>query len=137
MLKPYFLFCCLLCSTAVFANIPIEIKGLSQSNTTNISTPPAINTSSTAVIETNPTWDLIQKNQQLEQEVRTLRGKLEEFENELQQMKNELQNRYTDLDQRLQLLEQEPETEETPEPPAVEEKKTEQPTQTTANKKTT
>lgn len=48
----------------------------------------------------------MQKNQQLENDLRTLRGKIEEQDNEISQLKNELTNRYADLDQRLELLQQ-------------------------------
>ena len=45
------------------------------------------------------------QNQQLENDIRTLRGQLEEQSNDIEQLKN-LSNRYTDLDQRLELLNQ-------------------------------
>jgi len=48
----------------------------------------------------------MQKNQQLENDVRALRGKIEEQDNEIEKLKHELTNRYTDLDQRLELLQQ-------------------------------
>ena len=46
------------------------------------------------------------KNQQLENDLRSLRGKIEEQENEIERLKSELTNRYADLDQRLELLQQ-------------------------------
>lgn len=48
----------------------------------------------------------MQKNQQLENDLWILRGKMEEQENEIERLKNELTNRYADLDQRLELLQQ-------------------------------
>ena len=98
MLKKYsVLFTTLLASAHLYANVPIESRALSQTiaDNTNIS-----NTGS------NLNWDLIQKNQKLEEEVRKLRGQLEEHDNSIEQLKKELANRYTDLDQRLELLSQ-------------------------------
>ena len=97
----------LLCSTPVFANIPIESHNLSQSSA-GYANSPAMATSNmaTANVPTNVNWQLMQKNQQLENDIRQLRGKMEEQENEIAQLKHELQNRYTDLDQRLELLQQ-------------------------------
>ena len=46
------------------------------------------------------------QNQQLENDIRTLRGQLEEQANDIEQLKKDLANRYTDLDQRLELLHQ-------------------------------
>ncbi|MEG2359428.1 YbgF trimerization domain-containing protein, partial [Acinetobacter sp.] len=61
---------------------------------------------SAAQVPTNLNWQLMQKNQQLENDIRTLRGKLEEQDNEIEKLKSELSNRYADLDQRLELLQQ-------------------------------
>lgn len=102
----------LLCSAPVLANVPIESRGLSQSNSSYSSNTPAAyaSGSSTAAdstpVPTNLNWQLMQKNQQLENDLRTLRGKIEEQDNEISQLKNELTNRYADLDQRLELLQQ-------------------------------
>ena len=96
----------LLCTTPVFANIPIESRGLSQA--TNNSVNPisvAVDTGASATA-TNINWQIMQKNQQLESDLRSLRGKLEEQDNEIAQLKHELENRYADLDQRLELLQQ-------------------------------
>lgn len=84
----------LLASSTLYANnIPIEMLGLTQkgSNVTGTSS-------------SNLNWQLMQKNQELENDVRRLRGVLEEQDNEISKLKNELTNRYTDLDQRLELL---------------------------------
>ncbi|MFX6797185.1 YbgF trimerization domain-containing protein, partial [Acinetobacter baumannii] len=67
----------------------------------------ASNTSSSNIsVPTNLNWELMQKNQQLENDIRTLRGQLEEQANDIEQLKKDLANRYTDLDQRLELLHQ-------------------------------
>ena len=99
----------LISSASLYANIPIESRGLSQnssesnSSANNVAIDSGISTSN---VPTNLNWQLIQKNQQLEDEIRTLRGKFEEQDNEIEQLKHELTNRYTDLDQRLELLQQ-------------------------------
>ena len=105
----------LICSTPIFANIPIESHNLSQSSA-RYANSPAIATSNmaTANVPTNINWQLMQKNQQLENDIRQLRGKIEEQDNEIAQLKHELQNRYTDLDQRLELLQQKIDPESTP-----------------------
>ena len=105
----------LMCSTPIFANIPIENHNLSQSSA-GYANSPAIATSNmaTANVPTNINWQLMQKNQQLENDIRQLRGKIEEQDNEIAQLKHELQNRYTDLDQRLELLQQKIDPESAP-----------------------
>ena len=62
-------------------------------------------------------WDLLQKNQNLENQVRALRGKIEEQDYAIEQLTKELTSKYTDLDQRLELLNQrlDPESESTQE----------------------
>ncbi|CAB1212491.1 YbgF trimerization domain-containing protein [Acinetobacter bouvetii] len=101
----------LLSSASLYANVPIESRGLSQNNSidlsSNTATSTAINSGATvANVPTNLNWQIMQKNQQLENDLRTLRGKIEEQDNEIEQLKHELSNRYTDLDQRLELLQQ-------------------------------
>ncbi|MDR2249243.1 YbgF trimerization domain-containing protein [Acinetobacter sp.] len=101
MKKHSLLFIALMSTTSLYANIPIESRGLSQNDGS------ASNTSSSNVsVPTNLNWELMQKNQQLENDVRTLRGQLEEQSNDIEQLKKDLANRYTDLDQRLELLHQ-------------------------------
>lgn len=98
MLKKYsVLFTALLTSAHLYANVPIESRALSQ---------PIVDTTNLSTAGSNLNWDLIQKNQKLEEEVRKLRGQLEEHDNSIEQLKKELANRYTDLDQRLELLSQ-------------------------------
>ncbi len=105
----------LLGSASLYANVPIESRGLSQNSSIDLSANNvAINPGATvANVPTNLNWQLIQKNQQLENELRTLRGKIEEQDNEIEQLKHELTNRYTDLDQRLELLQQKVDPEST------------------------
>ena len=86
----------LLSAGSVSANIPIELHGLSQSTNNK--------TDATSATSANLNWQLIQTNQQLERELRLLRGQLEEQDHEIGQLKNELNNRYVDFDQRLNLL---------------------------------
>ena len=95
MLKKHsVLFIALLSSMQLYA-IPIESRGLSQQQANNVvAASPSLN------------WDIMQKNQKLEEDIRKLRGQLEEHENAIDQLKKELTNRYTDLDQRLELLSQ-------------------------------
>ena len=92
-----------LISTTLYA-IPIESRNLSGSN--SASNPQTANTSNAnePAVATNLNWQLMQKNQQLENDIRALRGQLEEHENEIDKLNSELNNRYTDLDQRLELL---------------------------------
>jgi len=101
MKKHSLLFIALMSTTSLYANIPIESRGLSQNDGS------ASNTSSSNIsVPTNLNWELMQKNQQLENDIRTLRGQLEEQANDIEQLKKDLANRYTDLDQRLELLHQ-------------------------------
>jgi len=135
MLNKHLLFTAVLLSIGAqtYANIPIESRGLSQNTGSSLS-----GTSSAAPININ--WELMQKNQQLENEIRNLRGKLEEQDNEIEKLKNDLQNRYTDLDQRLELLNQkldpdstsaDPDAQSNTAPPANSPTNTASPTNTT------
>lgn len=100
MLKKHALFSIALLSSASLYAIPIESRGLSNASSGNdIANSPA-------PITGNMNWDLIQKNQQLENQIRELRGKIEEQDHAIDQLNKELSNRYTDLDQRLELLNQ-------------------------------
>ena len=96
MLKKHsVLFISLLGSMSLYANVPIESQALSKQQASNVvAGSPSLN------------WEIMQKNQQLEQDIRKLRGQLEEQENTISQLKSDLENRYTDLDQRLELLSQ-------------------------------
>lgn len=102
-------------SASLYANVPIESRGLSQNNSIDLSANNvAMNPGATvANVPTNLNWQIMQKNQQLENDIRLLRGKIEEQDNEIEQLKHELTNRYTDLDQRLELLQQKVDPEST------------------------
>lgn len=100
MLKKHALFSIALLSSATLYAIPIESRGLSNQNSNS-----DISGSSTPITG-NMNWDLMQKNQQLENQIRELRGKIEEQDNAIEQLTKELSNRYTDLDQRLELMAQ-------------------------------
>ena len=96
MLKKHsILFIELLSSTNLYANVPIESRALSQQQANNVvAGSPSLN------------WEIMQKNQKLEEEIRKLRGQLEEHDNAIEQLKKELANRYTDLNQQIELLSQ-------------------------------
>ena len=104
-----------LTSTTLYA-IPIESRNLSNTNSTTNNNAAYNNTlnqgsannivTDEPVVSTNLNWQLMQKNQQLENDIRALRGQIEEHENEIGKLNTELSNRYTDLDQRLELLQQ-------------------------------
>lgn len=84
---------------------PIENVNLSQNSDSNniaATTPVA----SAINVPTNLNWELVQKSERLENEVRSLRGALEEQQNTIDQLKKDAENRYNDLDQRIQLLQQ-------------------------------
>ncbi|MND73890.1 tol-pal system protein YbgF [compost metagenome] len=101
LMKHSLLFIALMSTTSLYANIPIESRGLSQSGGS-----PSNTSSNNVSVPSNLNWELMQKNQQLENDIRTLRGQLEEQSNDIEQLKKDLSNRYTDLDQRLELLNQ-------------------------------
>ncbi len=85
MKKHSLLFIALMSTTSLYANIPIESRGLSQNDGS------ASNTSSSNIsVPTNLNWELMQKNQQLENDIRTLRGQLEEQANDIDQLKKTL-----------------------------------------------
>lgn len=89
----------LLCSSHSFANVKIESHGLSQ-NSGSV----AMNVG--AAPTTNLNWQMMEKIQQLETDLRQLRGKLDEQENTIEALKKESENRYNDLDARLETLQE-------------------------------
>ena len=109
LMKHSLLFIALMSTTSLYANIPIESRGLSQSGGSSTNT-----SSNNISVPGNLNWELMQKNQQLENDIRTLRGQLEEQSNDIEQLKKDLSNRYTDLDQRLELLNQKVDPESAP-----------------------
>ncbi len=113
MLTKHALFFMTILGSATAFAIPIENQGLSQANNSNsnssTATMVASNNTDTAVpsaVAGNMNWNLYQKNQDLESQIRELRGKIEEQDHQIDQLNKDLQNRYTDLDQRLELLNQ-------------------------------
>lgn len=89
----------LFCSSHSFANVKIESHGLSQNSGTvamNVGTTP----------NTNLNWQMMEKIQQLETDLRQLRGKLDEQEHTIEALKKESENRYNDLDARLETLQE-------------------------------
>lgn len=105
----------LISTSQAYANIPIESRGLSQnssSSSNNLTNQAGSSNSS------NTSWDLIQQNQRLENQLRDLRGKIEEQDHQIDQLNRELTNRYADLDQRLELLQQKIEPAEDEQTPA-------------------
>lgn len=95
----------LLCTSQLYANIPIEAKNLTQGSTYRNNAVNAVSSATPSTVS-NTSWELIQQNQRLENQIRALQGKLEEQEHQIEQLSSELKNRYTDLDQRLELLQQ-------------------------------
>lgn len=98
--KQHLLAFALFSSTSVFANVPIESRNLSQSSTQG-NTPLA-----KTAVASNLNWELMQQLQRVENQVRDLRGKIEEQDHQIDQLNKELNSRYEDLDQRLELLKQ-------------------------------
>lgn len=93
------------------AATPIESMPLSQNAASLTPAPTTVtnnisDSSDSSVAPVNINWQLMQKSEKLEEEVRRLRGTIEEHENTIQQLKKDLENHYADLDQRLQLLQQ-------------------------------
>ena len=99
MLRKHALLAISLLSSITLYAVPIESNSLSGSTASNIG-------NSNSPINGNMNWDLLQKNQNLENQVRELRGKIEEQDYAIEQLTKELTSKYTDLDQRLELLNQ-------------------------------
>ena len=99
MLRKHVLLAISLLSSITLYAVPIESNSLSGSTASNIG-------NSNSPINGNMNWDLLQKNQNLENQVRELRGKIEEQDYAIEQLTKELTSKYTDLDQRLELLNQ-------------------------------
>lgn len=77
--------------------VPIEQRSLTGSNA---STAPETNTQGSTL------WQLYQQVQQLQEEIRDLRGMLEGQQDAVDRTQKDLKNRYTDLDQRIEALSQ-------------------------------
>ena len=81
-----------LLSVAAHAAIPVESRPLSK---------PAVPVASTDSGQASQLYQLNQQLQKLQDEVRSLRGKVEDQDNEIDTLKKEAKNRFTDFDQRL------------------------------------
>jgi len=81
-----------LLSVAAHAAIPVESRPLSK---------PAAPVASTDSGQASQLYQLTQQLQKLQDEVRSLRGKVEDQDNEIDTLKKEAKNRFTDFDQRL------------------------------------
>lgn len=88
-----------ICVSLAYA-APIESVSLSQNASSTASTPSTTTTTDSTVTPANLNWQLMQQNERLEEEVRRLRGALEEDEHTIQQLKKDLENHYSNLDQR-------------------------------------
>lgn len=98
-------------SHVVYAgDIVIEEKSLSQAKT---QTEPVTKPIQAQTTDTAPSlqWQLYQQVQQLQQEVRDLRGQLEVQANIIERMKQDARSRYLDLDQRITELKNRPQPE--------------------------
>lgn len=91
------------------ADIVVEEKSLSQPKTQALPDSKPLS-SQPIVTDSTPSmqWQLYQQVQQLQQEVRDLRGQLEIQANIIERMKQDARNRYLDLDQRLTELKNRP-----------------------------
>lgn len=95
--------CIALSQLSYAADIVIEEKTLSAPPPTSVPstpTPPPLVTDNTPTMQ----WQLYQKVQQLQQELRELNGTIEVQANIIERMKQDARNRYLDLDQRLSEL---------------------------------
>jgi len=91
-------------AVTVHAEVPVEEKPLSGAvQTRPVQTAQPLQSKA---IDGNPAvqWDLYQQVQQLQQEVRQLRGLVEVQSNQIERLKQDARTRYVDLDQRINQL---------------------------------
>ncbi|MEY2863877.1 MAG: hypothetical protein RLY58_1584 [Pseudomonadota bacterium] len=90
----------LVCTASALSHaaVPVEMRALTPSATPNL---PTTNSPDTNPDQTTMMWKLYQQVQDLQQEVRSLRGRFESQEQQLDQTDKELKARFTDLDQRF------------------------------------
>jgi TolA-binding protein len=81
--------------TSVSAEVQIESRPLSQP------APPPVAIVTPEKSEVSQLWLITQKIQKLEEEVRTLSGKIENHDNDIDQLQKDAKNRFVDFDQRL------------------------------------
>jgi TolA-binding protein len=93
----------LVCTASALSHaaVPVEMRALTPSATPNL---PTTNSPDTNPDQTTMMWKLYQQVQDLQQEVRSLRGRFESQEQQLDQTDKELKARFTDLDQRFDQL---------------------------------
>lgn len=101
--------CCLLSSSLLsHAAVPIERRSLSSSSQATPDPITAVNTLPIAPLlepsQPSILWQLTEQVQQLQEEVRRLRGNNENQEQRLESLEKELQARFIDFDQRLEQL---------------------------------
>lgn len=104
MRKIGFLVSSLLTAAAVHAEVTVEEKPLSGAvQTRPVATAQPLQSQS---MDSAPSvqWDLYQQVQQLQQEIRQLRGQLEVQSNQIERLKQDARSRYIDLDQRITQL---------------------------------
>jgi len=120
-------------TSLTWAAVPVEMRPLTPSSVqAPLSTAPtavANDPNADPADQTSTLWKLYQQVQQLQQEVRDLRGRFESQEQQLDQTDKELKARFTDLDQRFDQLKN---TVTPPEPTATD-ATTASPTDSTAN----
>lgn len=91
-------------AVTVHAEVPVEEKPLSGAvQTRPVQTAQPLQSKA---IDGNPAvqWDLYQQVQQLQQEIRQLRGLVEVQSNQIERLKQDARTRYVDLDQRINQL---------------------------------
>lgn len=104
-----FSLCCVLSSSVISqAAVPIERRSLSDSNP-SASAPTVAGLPIAPLLEPsqpNMLWQLTEQVQQLQEEVRRLRGNNESQEQTLEALQKELRSRFIDFDQRLEQLQE-------------------------------
>lgn len=103
--------CCLLSSSLLsHAAVPIERRSFSTNSQATPDPITAVNTLPIAPLlepsQPSMLWQLTEQIQQLQEEVRRLRGNNENQEQRLETLEKELQSRFIDFDQRLEQLQE-------------------------------
>lgn len=103
--------CCLLSSSLLsHAAVPIERRSLSNNSQATPDPITAVHTLPIAPLlepsQPSMLWQLTEQVQQLQEEVRRLRGNNENQEQRLETLEKELQSRFVDFDQRLEQLQE-------------------------------
>lgn len=102
--------CCMLSASVVsHAAVPIERRALSNPSANSpVATPTAVLPIAPLLEPSQPSmlWQLTEQVQQLQEEVRRLRGNNESQEQKIETLEKELQSRFIDFDQRLEQLQE-------------------------------